>query len=437
MSFFSKYHLQIKSKTWNKDSYGLYDYETRNHHTQSLLITRPSRIFRSQNEISHHNTPLTFDSLARKNTGVVLELDSPKSLASISDGPNGIQINPDLRGDEISSESFWHVLDRDDSTNGYILKANDVIKLGRVLFKINQIKLPQESQVQTTNPYELSLADSIRNHMQKAGLSEELIKASEKVSDVPKASAGAMCKICLSENQEEEEDDPLLSPCNCTGSVKYVHLKCIQNWVQSKLNTQQQKNIVTIFWKSLSCELCKQKLSLKYYHNNKEFSLISFGDKIGESYVILESFSRENDSTGIHIIDLSANQDFKLGRSHECDLKLTDISVSRVHAIFSVLKGKLYLKDNNSKFGTLVLMNNPIVVNDVNFKSPWIQCGRTIFRFNIKKPWITFLPCFGSWFGNNKTLKDTRLETLRYGMEEIEIGAEKEEQKIRSTAAEI
>ena len=51
---------------------------------------------------------------------------------------------------------------------------------------------------------------------------------------------------------------------------------------------------------------------LKYYHNNKELSLISFGDKISESYVILESFSRENDSTGIHIIDLSANQDFKL-----------------------------------------------------------------------------------------------------------------------------
>jgi len=34
-------------------------------------------------------------------------------------------------------------------------------------------------------------------------------------------------------------------------------------------------------------------------------------------------------------------------------------------------------------------------------------------------------------------LKDTRLETLRFGMEEIEIGEDKEEQKARSTAAEI
>ncbi len=178
--------------------------------------------------------------------------------------------------------------------------------------------------MQNPNPYESSLADSIRNHMviilrcyllreflqQKAGLSEELIKASDQVTEVPKASVGAICKICLSETQEE--DDPLLSPCHCTGSVKYVHLKCIQNWVQSKLSTQEQKNIVTIFWKSLSCELCKHKLSLKYYHENKEFSLVSFGEKISDSYVILESFSRDNDSTGIHIIDLSSNQEFKL-----------------------------------------------------------------------------------------------------------------------------
>jgi len=141
MSFFSKYHLQIKSKTWNKDSYGLYDYETRNHHTQNLLITRPSRIFRSQNEISHHNTPLTLESFTRQNPGVILEFDSPRCLASITDGPNGIQITPDLRGNELSSESFWHVLDRDDSTNGFTLKVNDVLKLGRVLFKINQVLL--------------------------------------------------------------------------------------------------------------------------------------------------------------------------------------------------------------------------------------------------------------------------------------------------------
>jgi len=375
------------------------------------------------------------EAVARKNTGVILEFESPKSLASITDGPNGIQVIPEMKDDSRSPESFWHVLDRDDNTNGYALKINDVIKLGRVMFKINQIKLSQDRQMQNPNPYESSLADSIRNHMQKAGLNEELIKASDQVTEVPRASVGAICKICLSEIQEE--DDPLLSPCHCTGSVKYVHLKCIQNWVQSKLSTQEQKNIVTIFWKSLSCELCKHKLSLKYYHNNKEFSLVSFGEKISDSYVILESFSRDNDSTGIHIIDLSSNQEFKLGRSHECDLKLTDISVSRVHAIFSVLKGKLYLKDNNSKFGTLVLMGNTLVINDVNFKTSWIQSGRTIFRFSIKKPWITFLPCFGSWFGNNKALKDAKIESQRYGVGDIEIGEEKEEEKVRSTAAEI
>jgi len=70
--------------------------------------------------------------------------------------------------------------------------------------------------------------------------------------------------------------------------------------------------------------------------------------------------------------------------------------VSRVHAFLVVSKGKLYLKDNLSKFGTLVLHKNPLVVNDDNPKTCWVQCGRTIFKFSLKKPFFSFLPCFGS-----------------------------------------
>lgn len=55
---------------------------------------------------------------------------------------DGIQVIPEMKDDSRSPESFWHVLDRDDNTNGYALKINDVIKLGRVMFKINQVREP-------------------------------------------------------------------------------------------------------------------------------------------------------------------------------------------------------------------------------------------------------------------------------------------------------
>jgi hypothetical protein len=36
------------------------------------------------------------------------------------------------------------------------------------------------------------------------------------------------CRFCLS--SEAEIDNPMLTPCNCSGSVAHVHLKCIHRW---------------------------------------------------------------------------------------------------------------------------------------------------------------------------------------------------------------
>lgn len=43
-----------------------------------------------------------------------------------------------------------------------------------------------------------------------------------------------------------------------------------------------------------------------------------------------------------------------VGRGHDSDVRISDISVSRVHAHINFNQGNFYLEDNNSKFGTLV-----------------------------------------------------------------------------------
>lgn len=45
-----------------------------------------------------------------------------------------------------------------------------------------------------------------------------------------------------------------------------------------------------------------------------------------------------------------------MGRGHESDLRINDISVSRLHAMIKFKDGKFLLEDNLSKFGTLVLV---------------------------------------------------------------------------------
>lgn len=49
-----------------------------------------------------------------------------------------------------------------------------------------------------------------------------------------------MCRIC---HCEGEEDNRLISPCLCMGSLKHVHLRCLQKWIKSS--------------EKISCELCR------------------------------------------------------------------------------------------------------------------------------------------------------------------------------------
>jgi pSer/pThr/pTyr-binding forkhead associated (FHA) protein len=62
--------------------------------------------------------------------------------------------------------------------------------------------------------------------------------------------------------------------------------------------------------------------------------------------------------------------EIKMGRGHDADVRVTDISVSRLHAMIKKSqKGYFYVEDNNSKFGSLILVRNPIALsfNDVNY----------------------------------------------------------------------
>lgn len=65
----------------------------------------------------------------------------------------------------------------------------------------------------------------------------------------------------------------------------------------------------------------------------------------------------------VHLVMPDENMStFKLGRGHESDVRVSDISVSRCHAILKYDSNdcNYYLEDNLSKFGTLVLAKQAI-----------------------------------------------------------------------------
>lgn len=40
------------------------------------------------------------------------------------------------------------------------------------------------------------------------------------------------CRICLGE--DNFKDNPMISPCKCDGTMKYIHIECLREWLNSK-----------------------------------------------------------------------------------------------------------------------------------------------------------------------------------------------------------
>jgi len=71
---------------------------------------------------------------------------------------------------------------------------------------------------------------------------------------------------------------------------------------------------------------------------------------------------------------------------------INDISVSRYHSVIKVINGEYYLEDLNSKFGTLIQLQNEIIL--LHNKQLGIQMGKYYMTFLVKKTFWAYLTCF-------------------------------------------
>jgi len=81
-----------------------------------------------------------------------------------------------------------------------------------------------------------------------------------------------------------------------------------------------------------------------------------------KDYIVLESVTLQNIRI-VHVINMKDRDHIRVGRGHDADIRVTDISVSRFHArINRDPSGQFFVEDNKSKFGTLIQIRKPIVL---------------------------------------------------------------------------
>jgi len=169
-----------------------------------------------------------------------------------------------------------------------------------------------------------------------------------------------------------------------------VHLKCLKQWIDSKKSSIENSESVCLSfnYKKLSCEICKENLPYTLKFGPQEYDIIDIKKPTNIPYMIIEKVENLRENKGLFLVKAS-EQDIRLGRGHTHHILVSDISVSRNHAYILYKEGKFLLFDNNSKFGTLVQIDQPI---EISSEKTILQCGKTVIILSIKKEEEAMVP---------------------------------------------
>lgn len=143
----------------------------------------------------------------------------------------------------------------------------------------------------------------------------------------------------------------------------------------------------------VKCEICKTFLPDYYKKDGKLFEICEFNSDY-QNYISLETvISEKQQFKNIYVLNLSNdNYLYRIGRDHDSDVKVNDVTISRNHAGVFRDNDKVYLIDLEAKFGTTIMLQN----NRFKFisnKCITLQIGSTLISFVQRDVFIKMLLC--------------------------------------------
>ena len=446
--------MLLNTETWSKDVCDLIDYDNEKLITSTLNINSTSYIYRKENNVISYSEKsnkkdeeLLFK--IRIGFGKKKYLEIIRNKYDLDENDNLINPNPCfflLKPSKI-----------DPKMNRYKLSPGEIIKIGRITMRIRDIKFKKKlneknsqdmntnnkkekgtkkmSRLETTESKLNNYEEDLKKKSAKKKTQKDIFSKLEKMKRV--------CRICYLEEDENNPENPLVQPCTCTGSVKFIHLTCLRKWVSTrscvKIDTSSDCSIFLI--KPVECELCKTKYPDFIKFENRLLPVIDFSQEF-DNYLTLESLTldRQNNKF-IYAISLDKERKIKIGRGHEAKVLLSDISVSRIHCIMIVENNQVFIEDNESKFGTLILVQTPNIKISENLPL-YIQVGRTFFECKLVKPFKLFNCCeveeknniFYYYNQNEKFIKDNLGMVVKPDLSDIDSENEDDDNLINNTA---
>ena len=319
---------------------------------------------------------------------------------------------------------LWRVSPRNTET---LIKPGDVVKLGRIRLKFRSIHLEPDIAHTNTNNNNVNVTgvgtSVINNSSSKKGtiLGKNSLLNNMNANDNSNANGGTItnvhyntqneaeeeehkepeqqfqferagtddkkiyCRICYC--SESDEDNPLISPCKCSGSMGYIHYACLKHCLDSKITKKEDEYHRLYCWKTFECEICKLQYPESLKYGDRIYSIVdlqvTFKQYVTCDYFLFDDTKKETFRKGILVINLSNDSETTIGRTAKNRIKLKDISVSRVHCVLKTVGDKLYIVDKGSKFGTMIYVNRDIELTEQMKDNAGFVSGKHFYKTNI------------------------------------------------------
>ena len=470
--------MNLTTETWGRDICELINYDSADLYKNSITIKEKGCLYRLNNRIFFTKDEVSFDEY--------------EILIKIKKNENQYELIPnEYETDENENintlNSCWFLLKKiklKDKYNKYKIHTGDIIKIGRIVARIKDIKYAHKKKEKKNNNNEDEKNGNETNSINKSTISNKftlkdigdlvnekeannkiqkiyslanqrnatdpnlgdriqvltlnknnnmnnkisdnnnnLIDAQEKdkVKNFKMKKKNEVCRICYIE-EEDEKENPLVQPCQCSGSLRFIHLNCLKHWIQTRscIKVENNECCIVFLFKEVQCEICKSKFPDLIKHNGKFYSLLDFTNEF-KNYLLFETLTLDEENNKfLYLISLDKKKEVKVGRGMLSEVLLSDVSVSRVHCLFSIEEKNVYLQDNNSKFGTLILVQTPTIKIAENLPI-FLQVGRTFLNFNVNLETNIFSCCgvsenpniFYHYNQNEKQIKLNRVLTVK------------------------
>ena len=391
--FESNQYLKIHCNTWNKDAHALFDYESEEIVRNKFTLGKGGKIIRDEEKGETKYQPdnqdegffLTGGHSSSSEGCLINFFNEYGAHTRVSKKIKDEYIYNKENITEVQNMLYLVIFQSElkgikrEYKSGYNYKPhpNDIIRFGRVQFIIRSMK--DKSTLSNNNSNEF--IDDNENY-------KSIFLPNDNTDIKPSNNnKSIICDLC-DKKEIDSTNNPIIKICPCK-KCPLLHLNCFKNEYikKEKIFNYNEKeymsgNLKIINFINFLCPICNEPYNPIIKKGNNFYNILPYSFDKNIYHIVLESINFVKDGIFCVMIIIftfpNKKEEYFLGRGHEATFKISDISISRVHAKFYLKDDNIIIDDLGSKFGTLLLVRNAIDVSEIIEKKMKIQIGRSV-----------------------------------------------------------